>query len=51
MINVQVSKVKYVRIHTQRQYQDCVVYYKDALDSPSNYGKRLALQALIGYIC
>jgi len=45
-INVQVSKAKYVRKHTQRYYQEGFVYGEDVHHSASNHGEDVALRKL-----
>lgn len=41
---------KYDRTHTQSNYQDCILYHRDALDSASNHGEEPTLRKLIRYI-
>ena len=50
-INVQVRKAKYVKTHTQRQYQFYSIYHPGAFHSPSNHGEGLALRQLTRHMC
>jgi len=44
---MQVSKEKYARTHTERHYQACFLYLKDALILSSKHGEGLAFRKLI----
>jgi len=44
--NIQVSRAKYVRTHTERHYPNSLSHYQDVSGRPSNHGEDITFQRL-----